>query len=83
MAIKDHTLLRNTPSIVVSSGHIFSLHILLEEYLRDFTDSPVVKTLLLHCRGTGSIPSWDTKIVHAAWHSQKIKNKKFEHIPPL
>ena len=26
--------------------------------------------------GTGSIPGWGSKILHAAWHGQKNKRKK-------
>ena len=26
--------------------------------------------------GKGSIPGWGTKILHVAWHSQKIEGKK-------
>ena len=42
----------------------------------DVPGGPVVKTLHFHCRGgalpgMGLIPGWGTKILHAAWHSQK------------
>ena len=36
---------------------------------------PVVKTLHFHFRGTGSIPGWGTKILHAPWRGQKKKTK--------
>ena len=32
--------------------------------------------------GTGSIPSWETKIPHAAWYGQKVK-KKFKYTPRI
>ena len=45
---------------------------------RHFPDDPVVRTLCFHCRGTGSIPSWETKIPHElAWSkiSKQLKSK--------
>ena len=39
----------------------------------DFPGGPVVKTPHFHCRGTGSIPGWGTKIPRGL---KKIKNKK-------
>ena len=41
----------------------------------DFPGSPVIKTPCFYFRGTGSIPGWGTKILHATWHSQKKKKK--------
>jgi len=35
----------------------------------DFPGSPVVKTPCFYFKGTGSIPGWGTKILHATWHS--------------
>ena len=35
--------------------------------------NPVVKTPCFHCRGTGSIPGWGTKILCAAQHDQNTK----------
>ena len=32
--------------------------------------------------GTGSIPSWETKIPHTAWYGQKVK-KKFKYTPRI
>ena len=32
---------------------------------RDFLGGPVVKTPIFHCRGTGLIPGWRAKILHA------------------
>ena len=45
--------------------------------VEDFPGSPVVKTPSLHCStaaGTGLIPGWGTKILHAGGHSQKKKS---------
>ena len=39
----------------------------------DFPGSPVVKILPLHCRGIDFISGWETVILHATWHGQKIK----------
>ena len=39
--------------------------------------SLVVQWIRLHASTVGhvgSIPGWGTKILHAVWHSQKIKN---------
>ena len=48
--------------------------------LKDFPDSPVVKTLHFQCRGrVGLIPGLGTKILHAEWHGQKKKKKKKHH----
>ena len=48
---------------------------LKREWSRDFLGGPVVK-LSFYCRGgTGSIPGWGTKILHATRHGQKNKNK--------
>ena len=40
----------------------------------DFCGNPAVKTLHFHCRGTGSIPLWGTKIPKATWHEVKWKS---------
>ena len=43
----------------------------------DFPGGPVVGTLFFHCRGTGSIPGWETRILQrAAWCSQKKKKSQ-------
>ena len=43
----------------------------------NFPGSPTVKTLHSQCSGggggMGSIPGWETKILHAAQHGQKKK----------
>ena len=41
--------------------------------MRDFPDSPVVKTLPSNAGDTGSISGQRTKILHAAGCSQKFK----------
>ena len=38
----------------------------------DFPGGPVVKTLHVHCRGTGLVPGQKTKIPHASGCNQKI-----------
>ena len=40
-------------------------------YSWDLPGDPVVNTLYFHCRGTGLIPGWGTKILHATRHWQK------------
>ena len=42
----------------------------------NFPGGPVVKTQSFHCRVTGLVPGWGTRILHATWLGQKIKNKK-------
>ena len=42
----------------------------------DFPGGPVVKTLHFTEEGAGLIPGLRTKISHAVWHGQKIKNKR-------
>ena len=42
-----------------------------EDVPRDFSGSPVVKTLHSQCRGMGLIPGQGTKILHATQHDQK------------
>lgn len=37
----------------------------------------MVRTPHVHCRGTGSIPIWGTKVLHAMWHGQKKKKNSF------
>ena len=37
----------------------------------DFSGGPVVKTLCLQGRGSGSILGWGTKIPPAMWHGKK------------
>ena len=57
----------------------------------EFPGGPVVRTLRFHWRRPpGSIPGWGTKILQAAWCSQKKKEKlisgpsqKSELIPGL
>ena len=39
----------------------------------DFPVSPVVRMWRFHCCGLDSIPGWGTKILQAAWCSQKKK----------
>ena len=46
--------------------------------IRDFPGVPVVKTPCFHCSGHGFVPGWETKILHATWHSHKKKKKKKE-----
>ena len=36
----------------------------------------MVKTQCFHCWGPGSVPSWETKIPHAAWYGQKRPQKQ-------
>ena len=38
----------------------------------------MVKTLLSQCRGLGSIPDQGTKIPHATWPGQKMKERERE-----
>ena len=47
-----------------------------EDSLRDFPGRPAVRTRCFHCHGLGSVPSRGTKILQAAWHGQKQKQKK-------
>ena len=42
----------------------------LETTIKDFLDSPVVKTQHFHCHGPSSIPGQGTKILQALWHGQ-------------
>jgi len=35
----------------------------------------VVETPCPHCRGTGSIPGWRTKVLHALGHGKKQQQK--------
>ena len=37
----------------------------------------MVETLSFHCRGTGLIPGWGTKIPHIMWHGQKKKDGSY------
>ena len=46
----------------------------------DFPGSPVIKTPCFYFRGTGSIPGWGTKILHATWHSQKKKKNQISSL---
>ena len=48
---------------------------------RNFPGGPVVKTQSFHCGVTGLVPGWGTRILHATWHGQKIKNKKIIDCP--
>ena len=43
---------------------------------RDFPSGPVVKTPWFQCWGTGSIPSWGTKILHATQPKTKWNKEK-------
>ena len=54
---------------------LFFLQIIhyLKYNLRDFPDSPVVKTLPSNAGDIGSIPDQRTKILHAAGCGQKFK----------
>ena len=48
--------------------------------LKDFPDSPVVKTLHFQCRGrVGLIPGLVNNILHAEGHGQTKKKKKKPH----
>ena len=51
-------------------------YILFKNLFRDFSGSLVVKTPCFHSWGRGSIHGWETKILHAMWHSQKKKKKR-------
>ena len=51
----------------------------------DFPGGQAVKTPRFHCRGTGSTPTWGTKIPHALWLGQKVKqtnNNNKKHNQP-
>ena len=43
---------------------------------KDFPGNPVVKTSDFYSRGTGLIPGWGTKILHAAHGKKKTHQKK-------
>ena len=46
--------------------------------IRDFPDSPVVKTLPSNAGGVGSIPGWGAKIPHVSGpKNQNIKQKQY------
>ena len=47
--------------------------------MRDFTGSPVIKTLPSNAGGAGSIPGWRPKILHVS--GPKKSNHKTEAIP--
>lgn len=47
-----------------------------EKWVGDFPGSPVIKTLLFHCRGTNSIPSQQTKIPLALRYEQQQQQKR-------
>ena len=51
--------------------------------IRDFPGGPVVKTPYFHCSGHGFVPGWETKILHATWHSHKKKKKRKKEIKNL
>lgn len=54
-----------------------SLCLLLCKTKCEFPWCPVVKVLCFQCRAsTVLISGWGTKILHAAWHSQKIKKSE-------
>lgn len=49
----------------------------------DFSNGPLVKAPYFHCRGTGLVPGWGSKIPHATWHKtnnnetkKKSRNKR-------
>ena len=65
----SHQCLQNEPLIGFAN-------LLFWKYFLDFPGSPVVKTPCFHFKGTGSIPGWGTKILHATWHSHKKENKQ-------
>lgn len=46
-------------------------HEVAKKKKKDFPGGPMVRTVCLHCRGTGSILHWGTKIPYALWRSQK------------
>lgn len=33
---------------------------------------------MFHCRGPGSIPGWETKILEADWHKQKNIDRQID-----
>ena len=45
----------------------------IKRYIGDFPSGPVVKTPHFHCRGTGSILGWGTKIPQAVRPERKKK----------
>ena len=48
-----------------------------QEHLQgDFPGGPVVKTLPSNAEGTGSIPGWEAKILHASARKQNNSNNK-------
>ena len=48
-----------------------------QEHLQgDFPGDPVVKTLPSNAEGTGSIPGWEAKILHASARKQNNSNNK-------
>ena len=53
-----------------------------EENSQEFPDSPVVRTQHFHCKGLGSTPGQEPKILEATEHSQEKKNKNSLHLDP-
>ena len=43
---------------------------------REFSGRPVVRTWSFHCDDLGSVPAQGTKILQAAWFSQKQNKTK-------
>ena len=56
---------------------IFESNLNNNRNLGEFPGGPVVRTQHFHCRGPGSIPSRETKILQAAWRGQKKKKKNY------
>ena len=65
-----------SPKLFLSGVQSEKLYFLRNILLKDFTGSPVVKTLCFHCRGYGFHPWLGTKIPYASRHSQKKKKKE-------
>ena len=55
---------------------VISRQLLKKKNSWDFPGSPVVKTLLFHCRGVGLSPGQGIKILHALMSRPKLKKKK-------
>ena len=55
---------------------VISRQLLKKKNSWDFPGSPVVKTLLFHCRGVGLSPGQGIKILHALMSRPKTKKKK-------
>jgi len=48
--------------------------------MRKFPGGLEVRILDLHCCGPGSVTTWRTEILKAAWHGKKNKNKQVKLI---